>query len=261
MGLGLIYALVIVIANSLGAVSGMGGGVLIKPLLDSIGADSVAAISFYATVAVFTMAVVTTTKQIQNGAKLSFQMVAWIAGGAVVGGVLGKSVLTWSLSLWSEHIVLASQIILTILTILFAFLNTRFNWQPLGLSGWHWQLGCGLVLGFFASFLGIGGGPINVALLMLMFGLPIKLATVYSLATIFCSQGAKLVTIIAVGEWQQFDLERLWFIIPAAIIGGFIGSKLSQILSTEKVTVVFQLMLLMVIVINAYNGIQLIWHW
>ncbi|WP_125707694.1 sulfite exporter TauE/SafE family protein [Lacticaseibacillus porcinae] len=261
MGVSLLYALVIVVANSFGAVSGMGGGVLIKPMLDTIGADSVAAISFYATVAVFTMSVVTTGKQLQHGVKLSFNMLLWIASGAVIGGVIGKALLSWSLSMWSEHMVLAAQIILTILTILFAFLNTRFNWRSFGLNGWYWQLGCGLVLGFFASFLGIGGGPINVALLMLLFGMPIKLATVYSLATIFCSQGAKLIAIIIAGDNLQFDLQRLWFIIPAAIVGGFVGAKLSQVLSSEKVTIVFQLMLLVVILINGYNGVQLLMHW
>ncbi|MBM9833743.1 sulfite exporter TauE/SafE family protein, partial [Enterococcus faecalis] len=52
--IGLIYFLVIVLANAVGAVSGMGGGVLIKPIFDFIGAHSVAAISFYSATAVFT---------------------------------------------------------------------------------------------------------------------------------------------------------------------------------------------------------------
>ncbi len=44
--IGLIYFVVIVLANTVGAISGMGGGVLIKPILDLIGAHSVAGISF-----------------------------------------------------------------------------------------------------------------------------------------------------------------------------------------------------------------------
>ena len=43
--IGLIYFVVIVLANTVGAISGMGGGVLIKPILDLIGAHSVAGIS------------------------------------------------------------------------------------------------------------------------------------------------------------------------------------------------------------------------
>ena len=44
--IGGLYFFVIVIANTIGAISGMGGGVLIKPTFDLIGAHSVVAISF-----------------------------------------------------------------------------------------------------------------------------------------------------------------------------------------------------------------------
>ena len=36
--IGIIYFIVIVLANTVGAVSGMGGGVLIKPIFDFLGA-------------------------------------------------------------------------------------------------------------------------------------------------------------------------------------------------------------------------------
>lgn len=51
----LIYALVIIVATSLGAVAGLGGGVIIKPLLDLVGAHDAAAINIYSSVAVFVM--------------------------------------------------------------------------------------------------------------------------------------------------------------------------------------------------------------
>lgn len=255
--IGLLYAIVIVAANTLGAISGMGGGVLIKPIFDFIGYDTVNAISFYSTVAVFTMSMVTTFRQIQSGVKLNLKMVAWIALGAMGGGVLGKQVLSFGLANYSEHQVLAVQIVLTIITILFALMNTWFNWRSFGLTGKGWFLGCGIALGFFASFLGIGGGPINVALLMLMFGLPIKEATVYSIATILFSQGSKLITIMLAGELATFDLKMLAAIIPAAIVGGLLGAHCSKILSAKHVTVVFQGMLFVVILINLWNGLQL----
>ena len=46
-GIGVLYFLIIVVANAVGSVSGMGGGVIIKPVLDFVGHDSVVAISFY----------------------------------------------------------------------------------------------------------------------------------------------------------------------------------------------------------------------
>lgn len=111
---------------------------------------------------------------------------------------------------------------------------------------------------FLASLLGIGGGPINVSVLMLLFSLPIKEATVYSICTIFFSQFAKLITIALTTGFGQYDLTVLWFVVPAAIIGGSLGAKLSNVLSPNKVTVVFQGVILLVLLINLYNGYRLL---
>ena len=257
MAIGIIYFLVIVVANSLGAISGMGGGVLIKPVLDLIGHDSVAAVSFYSSVAVLTMSIVATCKQVCTGEKLKWQIIGWIALGAAGGGLVGKNVLVLGLNYFPEKKVLAVQIIVTVVTILFAFLRTRFEWQSWTLSGVLWYLGCGLILGFFASFLGIGGGPINVALLMLMFNMPIKDATVYSICIILFSQAAKVTGIVFAGEYAAIDLRMLWFIIPAGIVGGYVGSMLSHSFNATKVELVFQSMLLIVVLVNVYNGITL----
>lgn len=116
----------------------------------------------------------------------------------------------------------------------------------------------GLLLGFLASLLGIGGGPINVSLIMLMFSLPIKEATVYSIGTIFFSQLAKLTTIAISGNFFNYDLSRLYFVIPAAILGGWLGSKLSGMITAESITKVFQAVIVLVMVINVYNGLQII---
>ena len=69
-------------------------------------------------------------------------------------------------------------------------------------------------LGSFSTFLGIGGGPINVSLLIFCFGLTMKDATVYSIITIFFSQLAKLVEIGLSEGYQAYDLTFLWVIIP-----------------------------------------------
>lgn len=93
---------------------------------------------------------------------------------------------------------------------------------------------------------------------MLLFSLPIKEATVYSICTIFFSQFAKLITIALTTGFGQYDLTVLWFVVPAAIIGGSLGAKLSNVLSPNKVTVVFQGVILLVLLINLYNGYRLL---
>lgn len=256
---GFLYFIVIIIANTIGAVSGMGGGVLIKPMLDFIGAHSVAAISFYSATAVLTMSIVSTARQLKSGQQLDWQVVGWVSSGAVFGGIIGNTAFDFLLSYFrNDAVVQLIQIVLTILTLLFAFFYTKYHWRGFHLQSVIWYLLCGLVLGFLASLLGIGGGPINVSLLMLLFGLPIKEATVYSICTIFFSQLAKIMSMILGTGLHQYDLSMLWFIIPAAILGGLLGAKASRVLSAERVTVIFQLVILLVLIINIYNGIQLL---
>ncbi|MGM0122802.1 hypothetical protein IGI37_000168 [Enterococcus sp. AZ194] len=257
--IGILYFVVIIIANTIGAISGMGGGVIIKPIFDLIDYHSVAAISFYSTVAVFTMSISSTLRQLARGQSINFSIVLWISLGALVGGVLGNSVFEQLLLLFdNEKDVQLIQIIITVGSLLFAFLYTRYPWRSFQLMTYSGYLSCGVILGFLASLLGIGGGPINVSLLMLMFSLPIKEATVYSIATIFFSQLAKLLTILFGSGLARYDLSVLLYIIPAAILGGLIGAALSQLLSAKKVTSIFLIVILVVLFINIYNGVHLL---
>lgn len=259
MYIGIIYFIVIILANTVGAISGMGGGVIIKPVLDTLHFHSLVAISFYSSVAVFTMSIVSTMRQLKNGLKLQIPIAVFVSLGSVVGGISGNTVFESLLRLFSdEKYVQLVQIILTIVTLLFAYFYTKIgNERSLELSHPVWYVIVGLFLGFISTLLGIGGGPINVALLMLCFGIPIKEATVYSIVTIFFSQAAKLVTIAQVTGFERFDLSILLYVIPAAIVGGFVGALISGKISSERVTQVYQVVILLVLLLNLWNGIQL----
>ena len=171
---GILYFLVIILANTIGSVSGMGGGVIIKPVLDFFALDSVAAVSFYSTVAVFVMSIVSTIRQVQNGIALEYLKIVWLSIGSVLGGILGNTSFEMLLTQFNSDTVQFVQIFLTIVTLVFAFLYTRFEWRNFNLQSYVWYLFTGIVLGFIASLLGIGGGPINVSLLMFLFAVPIK---------------------------------------------------------------------------------------
>ncbi|KAF1299223.1 hypothetical protein BAU15_00840 [Enterococcus sp. JM4C] len=257
--IGIIYFVVIVLANTIGAVSGMGGGVLIKPIFDFIGADSVMAVSFYSAVAVFTMSAVSTARQLISGRKFNWKIISWVSLGAVLGGILGNVIFEAILRWFSnEDIIQLIQIGVTVITLIFAFLYTKYDWKNFRFTSVTWYLACGLSLGFLASLLGIGGGPINVALLMFLFSLPIKEATGYSICTIFFSQLSKLITIALSTGFARYNLEMLLYVIPAAVIGGLIGARLSNIFPPQKVTTIFQIVIIIVLFINLYNGIKII---
>lgn len=255
---GLIYFIVIVSSNAVGALSGMGGGVIIKPVFDLVGLDTVAAVSFYSTVAVFTMSIVSTFRQIKNGIHIQWNIAKWLVVGSIIGGALGNVTFTWLLSiLQNDNLVKAIQIVLMLITLFFVLAYNHYRWQSWQLEGAVSYLLCSLVTGYISSLLGIGGGPINVALLMLCFGMPIKLSTVYSIIIIFASQLAKLVAI----QWDTgisaYDLSVLLYIIPAAVLGGILGATLSKIMPDSKVSMVFNAVVILVIFINLYNGWRL----
>ena len=46
--------------------------------------------------------------------------------------------------------------------------------------------------------------------------------------------------------------------MPAAIIGGLLGGKLSHVLSEDSVMQVFQVVIISVLLINCYNGFKLL---
>lgn len=67
----LIYFITIFLSNTVGALSGMGGGVIIKPVLDFLGFHSLNSIAFYSSVAVFVMSISSTYKQFKMVSKLN----------------------------------------------------------------------------------------------------------------------------------------------------------------------------------------------
>ncbi|MDN6437365.1 MAG: sulfite exporter TauE/SafE family protein [Lactococcus sp.] len=257
--IGGLYFFVIVIANTIGAISGMGGGVLIKPTFDLIGAHSVVAISFYSSVAVLTMSLVSTARQISSHQQFNWRLITWVSAGAIAGGVFGNSTLDYLLEKFdSDASVQMIQIVLTIITLLFALCYSKMAHVGYQLTNSICYLICGLVLGFLASLLGIGGGPINVSLFMLLFSMPIKEATVYSICSILFSQLSKIGTIALGAGFSSYDLSVLAYIMPAAIIGGLLGGKLSHVLSEDRVMQVFQVVIISVLLINCYNGFNLL---
>jgi len=254
----IIYFLVIILANTVGAISGMGGGVIIKPVFDSIGFHTLSAITFYSSVAVFTMSISSTFKQIKNGIKVRWFEAGFVSLGSIMGGILGNRLFVYLQGFYNSDKVQLIQIVLTIISLILVLIYTLSSKKMLNLSGWLSYLMIGLFLGSFSTFLGIGGGPINVSLLIFCFGLTMKDATVYSIITIFFSQLAKLVEIGLSEGYQAYDLTFLWVIIPAAILGGYIGGVVSGKVSDKYVAKIFVGVVLLVIFINFYNGVVLI---
>jgi len=259
MIIGIIYFVVISLACVLGAIVGLGGGVFIRPIFDAIGYHNVLNINFFSSTAILTMAIVSTIKKMKDGLALKPSTAILISSGAVIGGILGDTLLRFLVrSMDAEHNVQLAQIIVTIVVLAISiFATTKSNLRyEIKQKAILPIIGVGL--GGIATFLGIGGGPINVPILMIFFGLPIKTATAYSIVIIFFSHAARIITMGVTQGYGYFDLRLLPFIIIAAMIGGLVGANLSRVFSEGVVKKLFIAALLAVIVLNSYNGVMIL---
>jgi len=86
----------------MGAYVGLGGGVIIKPLLDLIGKDPINIVNFYSACAVFSMSISSTIKHIKSKTKIDFKLIVSLSVGAVIGGILGSRLFDYLLTLFDN---------------------------------------------------------------------------------------------------------------------------------------------------------------
>ena len=85
-----ILFVVCILASSVGAVVGAGGGVIIKPVLDRIGILPVSTVSFCSGCTVLGMSICSLIRNRNDGVKLKIKTSTALAIGAVGGGFIGK---------------------------------------------------------------------------------------------------------------------------------------------------------------------------
>lgn len=255
-----LHSFIVLIATLLGAIAGLGGGVIIKPFFDTIGVFNASTIAFYSSIAVFTMSVVSVIKQMKSGFVFSKSIVFSISLGSIIGGYLGELILNIFVNILSNDVIKLVQTTLYIFMILMIIVY-QFNLQRIKqykLKNKLLILLSGILLGMISVFLGIGGGPLNVMFMSLFFSFDMKESAVYSIATILCAQLSKLGMIIIKGQFFTFDLTILPYIMVCAVLGGYIGSVLNKKLSNHIIVKIYMLLLFGLVGLSVYNIIGLL---
>jgi len=251
-----IYFLIAIAATTIGAMTGMGGGVMIKPVLDMISGFDVATIGALSSITVFAMAIVSVWKQLYQKADINFTIAIPLAFGSVAGGSIGQFMLEGIINvLNSNRLVLVVQnIALGILIIsVFLYMLNKSKIGTLGIKNIILVALAGAFLGIVSAFLGIGGGPINVALLIYLFSLDFKMATLCSIIIILFAQISNLFQIAVSTGFAPFDLSMLSPMVMGAILGGFIGSWFNKKLDDKTVEICFNGVQILVFVLCIYN--------
>lgn len=257
----LFYSLICLLATTLGAISGIGGGVIIKPVFDALAPLSVSQISFLSGCSVLAMSIVSLLSSKGGEAKIDKKRTTPLAVGSAVGGVVGKLLFdVVKCSAGNDGVVGVAQsavmIVLTFGVLLYVLNKTRIKTNDV--SSIALCLSIGLILGILSSFLGIGGGPINLAVLYFFFSMNTKTAALNSLYMIFFAQTASLIFTFASSSIPETDFITLAVMIISGILGGFIGRMINKKMSSKAVDILFRCMLITIVTISIYNLIRYI---
>lgn len=249
-----LYLVIALFATIIGSLVGLGGGVIMKPLLQAASTLDALSINVLSSITVFFMATSTLYKRTKGDKNLYKPRYLYLIIGSVVGGVIGNSIFNSFLRMFSNEktVSFIQTLILIVLLVLVVFKDKYVEHLP-NYESKVAMVSIGVLLSIISTFLGIGGGPINVPIFIGLLGVTILDATYLSILVIFFSQLSNIVVYFTDGTFNLVEASPLLLMIPAAIIGGIIGGKLSQTLEAETVNKLFNMTIIGLIVLNLYN--------
>lgn len=256
----LVVFAVSILSCTAGSICGIGGGVIIKPVLDATGIMGVSSISFLSGCTVLAMSLVSVYKNVRSGtARMNVRISTALAVGGAVGGVAGKAMFQGLKdAVGNEDLVgMTQSIVLTIITLgtlVYTLYKQRIHTKNCT-QLWLCAV-IGFVLGVMSSFLGIGGGPINLVVLGYFFSMSTKEAALSSLYIIMFSQITSFAQTCVTGTIPDIRLSYLVLMIAGGIMGGTIGSRINKKISEEGVNKLFIFLMAVILVINIYNAVK-----
>lgn len=257
-----ILALCGVLIGVLSGLLGIGGGMLIIPLLRlGVGMDALACVgtSLFTIIPTSLAGVVGHIRNHTSNIKLGLcvgllgalasplgSMASKAAGGTVVMVCAGAVIVYTAYTMFRKALRMTSQHAATV-DASAAFEPTPIVFDAKGIGK---AAAIGLTAGFASGFLGVGGGFIIVPLSIWLYGISMKEAAGTSLVSVvlFAIPGA-------VAHGMMGDIAFLYGLVIAAgsIPGAFLGSWLCKIVPERTLRFVFAIMLLVVGVVLVAN--------
>ncbi len=249
--------LIALLSSAVGAICGIGGGVVIKPVMDMFRIDSVAAISFLSGCTVLSMSCYTVGRAMLAGeGRVDVKTGTPLALGAALGGLAGKALFTAVKGLFQQSDMVgavqsACLAVITLGTLAYTLCKARIHTHRLTAPAACCAVG--LALGICSSFLGIGGGPINLVVLYYFFSMDTRTAAANSLYIILFSQLASLLATLIAGTIPDLQLMMLVWMIAGGIGGGIIGRACSRRMDDRAVEKLFMGLMGVIIAISLFN--------
>jgi len=268
------------IVGVLSGLFGVGGGFLMTPFLIFLGIPPSYAVANEANNILATSVSGSTTHWLKN--TLDYKMGSMIVIGGALGTIIGIITFTYFKEIGKINIVisLAYMYILAIIGTLMLVegireidsarkkivikkklhshywihglpFRMRFKKSKLYESAFT-PIIIGLIVGFIAAIMGIGGAFILVPAMIYIIGMPVKLVPGTSLfVTIFVSA---IVTILHAFNYGSIDLILVAMLILGSIIGVQVGQKIGESVDSSQLKALLAILLLLVGIAIAYDS-------
>ena len=255
----ILFFLVSFLSCIVGAICGIGGGVVIKPVLDMLHLGSASTINFLSGCTVLAMSCYSVGKaMINKDSKVDVITGTPLAIGAALGGLAGKELFSIVKSCFAnpEMVSGVQAVTLGIITVgTLVYTVCKANIRTRSMTGKVFCIVVGLLLGIMSSFLGIGGGPINLVVLGYLFSMDSKTAAANSLYIILFSQLASFISTLITGV-PEFQPVALAVMVAGGIGGGIVGRSLNKKMDNRAVDKLFICLMALIIGICVYNAVR-----
>ncbi len=244
-------------ASAIGTVCGIGGGVLIKPVLDAFHVMDVATVSFLSGCTVLAMAFYSVSKSaVEKESRVDRRIGFPLAVGAAAGGLMGKWLFSHVSSFFSSADKVGAVQAVCLLIVTMGTLVYTIYKKHIATNHIKNPAACCLIvlgLGVLSSILGIVGGPVNLIVLSFFFSMTAKAAAENSLYVIFYSQAASLLSSVVAGSIPEFEISMLMLMAAGGIAGGINGRFWHKKITDQIVDRLFMALMIIIILINVYN--------
>ena len=237
-------------AGALGALLGIGGGVVLVPLLTlgfGVELPVAAAVSLLCVIATSSGASATYVRDGQADVRLGMKLEFFTVAGAVLGATLAPRLPQQALQLLFAGV--CAPVVLSLARPRRVVEQEPSTWQVRNVGfGYAASLGAGALSGT----LGIGGGVVKVPIMSMAMGVPFKVATATSSFTIGVTAAASLFV-----YWRRGLVD--WVVAVPAVLGvlagASLGAKLLPYVPTSALKKIFAAVMTLVGVEMARRGL------
>jgi|SRR5690625_315230 len=249
------------VAGTIGGLVGLGGGIVIVPLLLALGSISLIEVSPQIAVATSMITVVITglasTLAYIKLKRVDYKSSLYLFIGSGPGGIVGSWVNQYltddSFSTFFGIFIIFIATILKVrnkqksVQIKKSSVQRKFTTIDGKTYTYGFNLKMAIMISFFVGFIsglfGIGGGSILVPALILLFSFPSYIAIPTSMMVVFLASIVSAVTHISLGNVNWLFALLL---IPGAWFGGKLGAHINNKLSSDTVITIFRFTLVIV---------------